>query len=61
MQIRRIGAEEAPVVRELYRAMVAEAAERHPDEGIGISERGLDNLETHFRVGAVHEDVLTLV
>jgi hypothetical protein len=48
-------------VRELYRAMVAEAAARSPEDRIGISERGLSNLETLFRLGAVHEDEIALV
>jgi len=59
--IRRIRVDEAPAVRELYRESVLEAAERHPEDRLGISERGLDNLETQFRLGAVHEDVITLV
>jgi predicted N-acetyltransferase YhbS len=59
--IRRIRVEEAPVVRELYRAMITEAAERHPEDRVGISERGLSNLETLFRLGAVHQDHITLV
>ena len=59
--VRRMRAEEAPVVRELYREMTREAAERFHEDCIGISERGLSNLETLFRVGAVHEDVMTLV
>ena len=59
--IRRIRVDEAPAVRELYRESVLEAAERHPEDRLGISERGLDNLETQFRLGAAHEDVITLV
>jgi predicted N-acetyltransferase YhbS len=59
--IRRMRVEEAPAVRELYRQALLEDADRHPDDRVGISEQGLDNLETHFRVGAVHEDVITLV
>jgi hypothetical protein len=61
IEIRRITVEEAPAARELYRAMIAEAAERHPEDRIGISERGLSNLETLFRLGAVHEDQIALV
>ena len=60
-EIRRIRVEEARAVRELVREAVAEAAERYPEERIGISERGLANLETQFRLGAVHEDEVTLV
>jgi predicted N-acetyltransferase YhbS len=59
--IRRIRVDEALAVRELYRESVREAAERHPEDRLEISEQGLDNLETHFRLGAVHEDVITLV
>ena len=59
--IRRITVDEAPRVRELYRALTAELARRHPDDKIGISEQGLSNMETQFRVGAVHQDVLTLI
>jgi hypothetical protein len=59
--IRRIRIEEAPAVRELYRRSVLEAAERHPEDRIGVSDDGLGNLETHFRLGAVHDDVITLV
>lgn len=59
--IRRIRVAEAAVVRELYARMVAEQAARHPEDEIGISEAGLDNLETSFRLGAVHGDVLVLV
>jgi hypothetical protein len=49
--IRRIEASDAPRVRELYRTMTRSR----------ISEAGLNNLETLFRLGAVHEDVYTLV
>ena len=61
MTIRRISAAEAPRVRELYGALTTELARRHPEDEIGISEQGLSNMETQFRVGAVHQDVLTLV
>ena len=60
-EIRRIRVDEAPVVRELYRAFVQELAARHPGDNIGISEQGLSNLETKFRLGAVHEDEATFV
>jgi hypothetical protein len=60
-EIRRMRPAEAPVVRALYRAAIEEAARLHPENRIGISEQGLDNLETHFRLGAAHDDVLTLV
>lgn len=59
--IRRVRVEDAPRVRELYRAAVQEAAERYPEDRIGISENGLSNLETQFRLGAVHEDEATFV
>ena len=59
--IRRIRVDEARTVRELYGRMVAEAAESHPEDRIAISQRGLDNFETSFRLGAGHEDVITLV
>ena len=59
--IRRIEVAEAPLVRALYAEAGAEAAEKHPDDNIAISAAGLDNLETSFRVGAVHQDVVTLV
>ena len=59
--IRRIRVEEAPAVRELYREMTKELAARYPEDRIAISQQGLSNLETHFRLGAVHDDVVTLV
>jgi GNAT superfamily N-acetyltransferase len=59
-EIRRIRAE-APVVRELLREATDELAQRYPEDDIGISERGLSNLETQFRIGAVHEDEFTAV
>ncbi len=59
--MRRIREDEAPVVRELYRELVLESAERHPEDRIGISEGGLANMEEHFRRGASHPDVLCLV
>ena len=58
--IRRIEVGEAPRVRELYRALTAELARRYPEDRIGISEQGVANVETQFRVGPVHQDVLTL-
>ena len=61
MTIRRISADEAPRVRELKRELTAELARRYPEDRIGISKQGLSNLETLYRVGAVHEDVYTLV
>ena len=60
-EIRRIRAQEAPLVRELVRVATDELAQRYPDDHIGISERGLSNLETQFRIGAVHEDEFTAV
>jgi len=59
--IRRIRADEAPLVRELYRTCVLELATRYPEERIGISDAGLSNLETQFRLGAVHGDEATFV
>ena len=59
--IRRIEPDEAPQVRELYRAAVAFWAAERPEDELAISDAGLDNLETRFRLGARHEDVLTLV
>jgi predicted N-acetyltransferase YhbS len=59
--IRRIEVEEARLVRDLTRQSIDELAARFPDDGIGISERGLDNLETLYRLGAVHDDVIVLV
>ena len=61
MTIRRISADEAPRVRELYRALTAQLAREYTEDEIGISEQGLSNMETQFRVGAVHQDVLTLI
>lgn len=61
VDVRRIRVDEAPRVRELVRAATEELAQRYPDDEIGISEHGLSNLETQFRLGAVHEDELTLV
>jgi hypothetical protein len=60
-EIRRIVTDEAPAVRELYRAAVAALAERYPEDRIGISDQGLGNLETQFRLGAVHDDEATFV
>jgi ribosomal protein S18 acetylase RimI-like enzyme len=61
VDIRRIRVDEAPRVRELVRVAVEELAQQYPEDDIGISEQGLSNLETQFRVGAVHEDEVTLV
>jgi ribosomal protein S18 acetylase RimI-like enzyme len=59
--IRRMQLAEGPVLRELTKEGVAREAARYPDDQIGISEAGLDNLETHYRVGAAHPDLITLV
>jgi ribosomal protein S18 acetylase RimI-like enzyme len=59
--IRRMRLAEAPVLRELTKEGVARLAARYPEDRIGISEAGLDNLETHYRVGAAHPDLITLV
>ena len=61
VKVRRIRVDEAPLVRELVRTATEERARLHPEDRIGISEQGLVNLETQFRLGAVHEDELTLV
>jgi ribosomal protein S18 acetylase RimI-like enzyme len=59
--IRRMRLAEAPVLRELTKDGVAREAARYPEDQIGISEASLDNLETHYRVGAAHPDLITLV
>jgi ribosomal protein S18 acetylase RimI-like enzyme len=59
--IRRMRLTEAPVLRELTKEEVAREADRYPEDQIGISDAGLDNLETHYRVGAAHPDLITLV
>jgi ribosomal protein S18 acetylase RimI-like enzyme len=59
--IRRIRVNEAPAIRELIREATREAAARFPEDRIAISEQGLSNLETHHRLGAVHQDVMTFV
>jgi ribosomal protein S18 acetylase RimI-like enzyme len=59
--IRRTRVAEAPLLRQLMKEGIARAAAGYPEDRIGISERGLDNLETHYRLGAVHPDVITLV
>jgi hypothetical protein len=59
--IRRIRAEEAPLVRELYRACVQELADWYLEDRMGISDQGLSNVETQFRLGAVHDDEATFV
>jgi GNAT superfamily N-acetyltransferase len=61
VEIRRIRVDEAPAVRELVRTATEEEARRFPEERIGISDQGLSNLETQFRLGAVHEDEVTQV
>ncbi|MBD0328643.1 MAG: hypothetical protein ICV64_00850 [Thermoleophilia bacterium] len=60
-EIRRIRVDDAPVVRDLYRAYAAALAERYPEDAIGISEQGLSNLETLFRLGVVRDDEATFV
>jgi ribosomal protein S18 acetylase RimI-like enzyme len=59
--IRRMRVDEAPVLRQLTKEGVARLAARYPEDRIGISEAGLDNLETHYRLGAGHPDLITLV
>ena len=61
VEIRRVRVDEAARVRELVRTATEELAQRYPEDDIGISQQGLNNLETQFRLGAVHEDELTLV
>lgn len=60
-EIRRLRIDEAPLVRELVRLAIDDMARTYPEDDVGISERGLANLETQFRIGAVHEDELTAV
>jgi hypothetical protein len=59
--IRRMRLDEAPILRELTKQGVARLAQAYPEDRIGISDQGLDNLETMYRVGAAHQDVITLV
>jgi ribosomal protein S18 acetylase RimI-like enzyme len=59
--VRRIRVDEAAALRDLTRQATAELAVRFPEDRIGISERGLDNLETHYRLGAIHQDLIVLV
>jgi hypothetical protein len=59
--IRRMRVEEGSLLRRLTKEGIARAAAAHPEDRIGISEAGLDNLETHYRVGAAHPDLFTLV
>jgi predicted N-acetyltransferase YhbS len=59
--VRRIRLDEARLLRDLTRQAIADLAAGFPQDGIGISERGLDNLETHYRLGAVNDDVIVLV
>jgi ribosomal protein S18 acetylase RimI-like enzyme len=59
--IRRMRVDEASLLRHLTAGGVAREAAAHPEDRIGISEQGLDNLETHYRLGAVHPDQFTLV
>jgi hypothetical protein len=61
VEIRRITVHEASRVRDLVRSAIDELAHRHPGDDIGISESGLDNLETQFRLGAVHDEEATFV
>jgi hypothetical protein len=61
MAVRRIRVDEARTLRELTRALTLGLARRFPEDRIGISEEGLDNLETYYRLGARHQDVLVLV
>jgi ribosomal protein S18 acetylase RimI-like enzyme len=59
--IRRMRLDEAPVLRALTKQGVAREAARYPEDRIAISDQGLDNLETHYRLGANHPDLFTLV
>jgi ribosomal protein S18 acetylase RimI-like enzyme len=59
--IRRARVDEAPLLRQMTKEGVAREAAAHPEDRIGISDRGLDNLETHYRLGAVHQDLIVLV
>ena len=59
--IRRMRVDEAPLLRQLTAEGVAREAAAHPEDRIGISEAGLDNLETHYRLGAMHPNLFTLV
>ena len=61
VEVRRIRVDEAALVRDLVRGAAKQLAQRYPEDRIGISERGLSNLETQFRLGAVHGDEMTLV
>jgi hypothetical protein len=61
MNVRRVRVDETPPLRQLRKDWVAKEAELHPEDRIGISDRGLDNLETMDRAGAVHQDLATLV
>jgi GNAT superfamily N-acetyltransferase len=61
VEIRRARVDEASALRERVRTAIEELSRRFPEDRIGISEQGLSNLETQFRLGAVHEDELTLV
>jgi hypothetical protein len=59
--IRRMRVDEAPLLRQMTKEGVARAAAARPEDRIGISEAGLDNLETHYRLAAAHPDLITLV
>jgi hypothetical protein len=59
--VRRVRVDEAPLLRQLTKDGVAREAEMYPEDRIGISDRGLDNLETRYRLGSVHQDLITLV
>jgi predicted N-acetyltransferase YhbS len=59
--VRRARVDDAPLLRQLTKDVVNREAAKYPEDRIGISERGLDNLETRYRLGAVHQDLITLV
>jgi hypothetical protein len=61
MNVRRVRVDEAPLLRRLTKESVVREAELYPEDRIGISDQGLDNLETRYRLGAVHPDLITLV
>lgn len=61
MDIRRIRVDEAAVVCDLVRQGVEELSREHPEDNVGISETGLRNFETAFRLSAVHDDETTFV
>jgi hypothetical protein len=59
--VRRARVDEAPLLRRMTKESVARLAAQYPEDRIGISEQGLDNLETRYRLGAVYPDLITLV